>query len=90
MTYLPTDEPATKSDIHEVKSDLRELKSEVRESETRLSQRIDGIETRLNHYDVRFDNIHEAMRQHTRSFILATTGMMVTLSAVAFGGAALI
>ena len=76
MTYLPTDKPATKSDI--------------RELEQRLSQRMDRIETRLNHYDVRFDNIHEAMRQQTRSFILATTGMMATLSAVAFGAAALI
>ena len=72
MTYLPTDKPATKSDI------------------ASLELRMDRIEARLNHYDVRFDNIHEAMRQQTRSFILATTGMMATLSAVAFGAAALI
>lgn len=76
MTYLPSNEPATKSDIRELGQ--------------RLSQRMDRIETRLNHYDLRFDNLHEAMRQQTRTFIFATTGTMVTLSAVAFGAAALI
>jgi chromosome segregation ATPase len=123
MTYLPTDEPATKSDFHdlkseisglksdlksailelrtEVKSEVRDLKSDIselrtevrsdlREMEQRLSVRMDGIDTRLNNHDQRFDNVHEAMRQQTRTFILATTGTMVTLSALAFGAAALI
>ena len=130
MTYLPTEEPATKSDIGEMKSaisdvksairDLKsdvselrtelktdiselrtelktdiselrtELKTDLREMEQRLGQRIDGIDTRLNSHDQRFDNVHEAMRQQTRTFIFAATGTMVTLSAVAFGAAALI
>jgi chromosome segregation ATPase len=134
MTYLPTEEPATKSDIGELKSAIRdltsgitglrtelktdiselrtelktdiselrtelktdiselrtELKSDLREMEQRLSVRMDGIDTRLNNHDQRFDNVHEAMRQQTRTFILATTGTMVTLSALAFGAAALI
>lgn len=138
MTYLPTEEPATKSDLHDLKSDLTsemselksdltsailelrtdvksavrdlksdivelrtelksdiselrtELKSDLRDMEQRLSVRMDGIDTRLNNHDQRFDNVHEAMRQQTRTFILATTGSMVTLSALAFGAAALI
>jgi chromosome segregation ATPase len=123
MTYLPTEEPATKSDIGELKSAIRdltsgitglrtelktdiselrtelktdiselrtELKSDLREMEQRLSVRMDGVDTRLNNHDQRFDNVHEAMRQQTRTFILATTGTMVTLSALAFGAAALI
>jgi hypothetical protein len=112
MTYLPTEEPATKSDIGELKSAIRDLtsgilalraevksdiselradvKSDLREVEQRLGLRMDGIDTRLNNHDQRFDNIHEAMRQQTRTFIFATTGTMVTLSALAFGAAALI
>jgi chromosome segregation ATPase len=134
MTYLPTEEPATKSDIGELKSAIRdltsgitglrtelktdiselrtelktdiselrtelktdiselrtELKSDLREMEQRLSVRMDGVDTRLNNHDQRFDNVHEAMRQQTRTFILTTTGTMVTLSALAFGAAALI
>jgi hypothetical protein len=51
---------------------------------------MDGIDHRLTNHDLRFDNVHEALRQQTRTFILATTGTMVTLSALAFGAAALI
>jgi c-di-GMP-binding flagellar brake protein YcgR len=123
MTYLPTEEPATKSDIGELKSAIRdlksgimglrtelksdisglrtelksdiselrtELKSDLREMEQRLRVRMDGIDTRLNNHELRFDSVHEAMRQQTRTFICATTGTMVTLSALAFGAAALI
>ena len=123
MTYLPTEEPATKTDIQDLKSAVRdlkseilgsrselksdilglrselkadiselrsELKSELREMEHRWNLRMDGVEVRLNNHDQRFDNVHEAMRQQTRTFVLATTGSMVTLSAVAFGAAALI
>ena len=141
MTYLPTEEPATKSDIGELKSaisdvksairdlksattelrtelktdiselrtelktdiselrtelktDISELradvKSDLRDMEQRLGQRLDGIDTRLNNHDQRFDNVHEAIHQQTRTFIFATTGTMVTLSALAFGAAALI
>ena len=112
MTYLPLEEPATKSDIRALesaigglKSDLREfrsdlkadisdlrseLKSDLRDMEERLAARMDGIDTRLNNHELRFDNVHEAMRQQTRTFIFANTGTMVTLSALAFGAAALI
>ena len=123
MTYLPTEEPATKADIQDLKSAIRdlkseilgsrselksdivglrselkadiselrsELKSELREMEQRLDLRIDRVEIRLNNHDQRFDSVHEAMRQQTRTFVFATTGSMVTLSAVAFSAAALI
>jgi hypothetical protein len=97
MTYLPTEQPATKSDISDLKSavrdiktDISELKSDLRGTELRLSQRMDGIDLRLTNHDLRFVNVHEALRQQTRTFILATTGTMVTLSALAFGAAALI
>ena len=97
MTYLPTEQPATKSDISDLKSavrdiktDISELKADLRGTELRLSQRMDGIDLRLTNHDLRFDNVHEALRQQTRTFILATTGTMVTLSALAFGAAALI
>ena len=76
MMYLPHDEPVTKSDI--------------RALETRLGQRIDRIETRLNGREVRFDNLHEALRQQTRTFVFATIGAMTSLSVIAFGAAALI
>ena len=112
MTYLPTEEPATKTDIQELKSAIRDLRSEVlqfrselkadiselrselksdlRDMEQRSDKRMDRVEVRLNNHDQSFDNVHEAMRQQTRTFVLATTGSMVTLSAVAFGAAALI
>lgn len=105
MTYLPTDHPAAKSDVRDLQSDVRDLKSELKSDihelrlelksdihnlEQRLGQRMDGVEVRLNNHDLRFDSLQEAMRQQTRTFILATTGMMVTLSAVAFGAASLI
>jgi hypothetical protein len=101
MTYLPTEQPATKSDISDLKSAVRDiktdiselraaLKSDLRKTELRLSQRMDGIDLRLSNHDLRFDNVHEAIQQQTRTFILATTGTMVTLSALAFGAAALI
>ena len=101
MTYLPTGEPATKTDVQELRSAIRdlrseilgsrsELKSDLREMEQRLDLRLDRVEVRLNTHEQRFDNVHEAMRQQTRTFVLATTGSMVTLSAVAFGAAALI
>jgi hypothetical protein len=97
MIYLPTEQPATKSDITDLKSvikgvraEISGLKSDLRETEQRFNQRMDGIDRRLMHHDLRFDNIHEAIRQQTRAFILATTATMVTLSALAFGAAALI
>ena len=94
MTYLPTEQPATESDITDLKSVIRTeisgVKSDLRGAEQRLGQRMDGIDSRLANHDLRFDNVHEAMRQQTRAFILATTATMVTLSALAFGAAALI
>jgi hypothetical protein len=97
MIYLPTEQPATKSDITDLKSvikgvraEISGLKSDLRETEQRFNQRMDGIDRRLMDHDLRFDNIHEARRQQTRAFILATTATMVTLSALAFGAAALI
>lgn len=97
MIYLPTEQPATKSDITDLKSvikgvraEISGLKTDLRETEQRFNQRIDGIDRRLMDHDLRFDNIHEAIRQQTRAFILATTATMVTLSALAFGAAALI
>jgi hypothetical protein len=97
MIYLPTEQPATKSDITDLKSvikgvraEISGLKSDLRETEQRFNQRMDGIDRRLMDHDLRFDNIHEAIRQQTRAFILATTATMVTLSALAFGAAALI
>ena len=123
MTYLPTEEPASKADVADVKSALNELraeisglrssvksdisdlrselrseisdlrieiKSDLHQMENRLGTRIDGVESRLNNHEVRFDNVHEALRQQTRTFILATTGSMVALSGIAFGAAALI
>ena len=98
MIYLPTEQPATKSDITDLKSvikggvraEISGLKTDLRETEQRLNQRMDGIDRRLMDHDLRFDNIHEAIRQQTRAFILATTATMVTLSALAFGAAALI
>ena len=80
-----------RSEIQADISDLRaEIKSDLNQMENRLSARIDGVDTRLNNHEVRFDNVHEAMRQQTRTFILATTGSMVALSGIAFGAAALI
>jgi hypothetical protein len=76
MTYLPTDGPASKTDF--------------REFSHRMDRFEDRIDARLNHFDLRFDSLHEAMRQQTRTFILAATANMVTLSAVAFGAATLI
>ena len=78
---------SVKADISELRT---EIKSDLHQMESRLGARIDGVETRLNNHEVRFDNVHEALRQQTRTFILATTGSMVALSGIAFGAAALI
>lgn len=99
MTDIPNGEPATITDIQNLKSaiselntdisELRsELRSDLREIQQSLNRRIDGVEARLHTHDLRFDS--ELIRQQTRTFVLATTGSMVTLSAVAFGAAALI
>ena len=94
MAYLHTGQPAIKSDITDLKSVIRAeisgVKSDLRGAEQRLGQCMDGIDRRLTGHDLRFDNVHEAIRQQTRAFIVATTATMVTLSAQAFGVAVLI
>ena len=55
-----------------------------------IDQRLDRIETRLNNHELRFDSIHEALRQQTRTYMFATIGAMISLSGMAFGAAALI
>ena len=89
---ITTDIQNLKSAIGELKRTISEsradLKSDLRATEERLNRRIDWVETRLNNNDLRVDD--EVIRQQTRTFILATTGSMVTLSAIAFGAATLI
>ena len=78
---------SVRPDISELRA---EIKSDLHQMENRLGARINRVETRLNSYEVRFANDHEAIRQQTRKFILATTGSMIALSGIAFGAAALI
>jgi chaperonin cofactor prefoldin len=90
MTYLPQDESVTKSDIRALETRLGQRFESIDQRFESLDQRLDRIETRLNSHEIRFDNLHEALRQQTRTYMFASIGTMISLSVIAFGAAALI
>jgi hypothetical protein len=52
--------------------------------------RMDRLERHMERFDDRLHDLHGALREQTRHFILTSTGTMVALTGVAFGAAALI
>ena len=55
----------------------------------RLDKRMDRLDGHMDRFDDRFQDIHGAIREQTRHFILASTGTMVALAGALVGAAAL-
>lgn len=98
MTYLPPqppDELATKAGLNalEVRFDRLEhrfdrLEARFDRLEDRfdlLENRFDRIEDRFDRFEERFDRVHEAMRDHLRTYTLAMVGSMTALTAIYAG-----
>lgn len=55
-----------------------------------LDKRMDRLDGHMDRFDDRFHDIHGAIREQTRHFILASTGTMVALAGALVGAAVLI
>ena len=93
----PQDGVATKTDVADLRNQL-DVRMEGLDARMdrldarmdRLDARMDRLDARMDRFDDRLHDLHGAIREQTRHFILASTGTMVTLTGVAFGAAALI
>lgn len=84
MRNLPGDlDPATRSDLDEVGSVLG-LRIDG------LEVRMDRLEGHMDRFDERLHDLHGALREQTRTFVIASMGTMVALVGVAFAAAATI
>ncbi|MDX2343481.1 MAG: hypothetical protein QNL12_07025 [Acidimicrobiia bacterium] len=90
----PQDGVATKADVADAQT---RLETQIDGATTQLDVRMDGLDARMDRLeghmdrlDDRLHDLHGALREQTRHFILASTGTMVALTGVAFGAAALI
>lgn len=78
MSYLPSEKPtelATKTDVADLGA--------------RLEQRIDRIEGRMDKFDDRLHDLHGALREQTRTFVISSISSMVALAAAAFAAGSL-
>lgn len=86
MSYLPGDEPATKSDLASLKG---ELKAEI----SVLSVRMDGFEERMGRFedrldrfedkfDARMDGFHHALLTQGRTYVVSMVGSTITVAGV--------
>jgi hypothetical protein len=85
MQFLQPDpqEIATRTDIHRLEGRIDQL-------EERFEEQMDQLERRMDKFDDRLHDFHGALREQTRNFVLASTGSVVTVAALAFAAAALI
>ena len=78
MSYLPSEKPtelATKTDVADLGA--------------RLEQRMDRIEGRMDKFDDRLHDLHGALREQTRTFVISSISSMVALAAAAFAAGSL-
>lgn len=73
------DDLATKGDI-----------ARLEERMDRFDERMDRFEEKMDRFDERLHDFHGALREQTRNFILASTGSMLTVGALAFAAASLV
>ncbi len=104
MSYLPGDEPATKTDVNGIRVEL----SAVGQRFDRLDQRMDQLELRMDRLEMRMDRLelrmdslsqsmlglsdrfHSELRAQTRTFVLASLGSSATLAAAIVAAAAIL
>jgi hypothetical protein len=78
MSYLPSEKPtelATRTDVADLGA--------------RLEQRMDRIEQRMDKFDDRLHDLHGALREQTRTFVISSISSMVALAAAAFAAGSL-
>ncbi len=80
------------SDFGEIvtKDDLGRLMDRFEERMDRFEERMDRFEERMDRFDDRLHDFHGALRDQTRSFIVASTTSTLTVGALAFAAAALV
>ncbi len=89
----PQDGLATRSDVEALGVRIDGLDIRIYGLDMRMAGvegRMDRLERHMERFDDRLHDLHGALREQTRHFILASTGTMVALTGVAFGAAAFI
>lgn len=56
----------------------------------RIEARMDRIEVRMDRLDDRLHDLQGAMREQTRNYIIANAGLMISLTGIAVGAAAVL
>ncbi|MEX0699825.1 MAG: hypothetical protein WD354_08835 [Acidimicrobiia bacterium] len=104
MSYLPGDEPATKTDVNGIRVELGAVLQRLDHLEQRmdrLEQRMDRLEQRMDRLEQRMDSLsqsmlglsdrfHSELRAQTRTFVLGSLGSSATLAAAIVAAAAIL
>jgi hypothetical protein len=56
----------------------------------RLWEAVHGLETRMDRLEDRMDGLYVEIRAQTRTYLVANTGLIATVAALAFGAARLV
>jgi hypothetical protein len=56
----------------------------------RLEARMDHLEARMDRLEARMDGLYVEIRAQTRTYLIANTGLIATVAALAFGAARLV
>lgn len=87
MKQLPPEStPATRPDIERIANHLRAHDTRF----DSLESRMDRVEHRMDRLDDRMHDLQGAMREQTRNYIVANAGLMVSLTLIAVGAAAVL
>ena len=99
MSYLPSDQPtelATKADVRELGARLDRRMDGLDPRMDGLEQRMDGLEQsmhqidgRMEKFDDRLHDLHGALREQTRTFVISSISSMVALASAAFAAGSL-
>jgi hypothetical protein len=87
------DRVATGRDVDRLGEAVRGLEVRMDRLETRMDRletRMDRLETRMDRLEVRIDGLYVEIRAQTRTYLIANTGLIVTVAALAFGAARLV
>jgi hypothetical protein len=93
MKYLPSDRAdglATRGDVEAVGHGLGGRIDGLEQRMDRFEQRMDRFEQRMDRFEDRMHEFHGALREQTRTFVIASISTMVALAAAAFTAGALI
>lgn len=81
---------ATRADLARVESSLGHRMDSLDERMDRFEERMDRFDARLEKFDDRLHDLHGAIREQTRHYILACSTSMFTVGALAFAAARLV